>query len=243
MKPLLLLNLMIVGGLLIFTEGAQSEELCHLEKDIKASDIQYFQFSKTLDQAYKERNATVLSTCCVTEDQLGKLLCQLVAYLAEDRRGVEGFLKTFPHTEKEIRILWAADGIMSYAQKHNEPLPSIFSVNGPANTFIDELFSLVIKNNRLAVDRYFNLKTYADGDYAEYMDDQLFKLFKQHPEIVVGQWNNIKNYKKVISGFVDYLDSSELIEIERSIRSVCAFQGSQCVEIFDSLKKPAYPRT
>ncbi len=201
----------------------------------KTIDREYYDFLEALANAYARREGGFISSCCTQakDDPLASQLCAVVWYLYNGRKDPAAFIASLPRNQEQLAAFWSLDDIAYVGGNGKEPaLPGIPLPDGLVDKYISELFALLVSDYSEATDRYFILLSHADGEYAEYMDEQLKTLFEEHQDMVLRQWSIIRNHKGGLKGFRENLSSEESRKIAEGFRTFCGRNDQRCEEIF-----------
>src|SRR6266702_4422141 len=106
------------------------------------------------------------------------------------------------------------------------PLP-----NGLLFKFVDEIFGLMKKGNATAAEKYLFLYDDADGEFGEYMDDQLPKLFVDYPREVLALWPIFKKHRKRLEMLQGFMTEREKKRASEKYEGLCQSGDNRCVEI------------
>src|SRR5208282_3652415 len=198
----------------------------------RALDRNYYHplFSR-LCQAASAGKLDVVTECCATasDDPAGRLMCNLEYYIGDGRRDPARFLQGFPETRSDIGTLWNLDSMMVSSTPQREITPEC-GPSGPVDSYLNELFSLIARGNIQALNRFVHLSHYADGEYAEYLADQMKNLLIQEPDFVLAQWPTIRQFRDIEEIGSEFSDS-ERSESEQKYRDRCATESRACKEV------------
>jgi hypothetical protein len=100
--------------------------------------------------------------------------------------------------KNSIGDLWTIDYIISLGYYSREPRPRTFEKGTFVFFFLDSIYNLAVQGNSDAIDKFLGIKLFAEGWYAEYMDEKILGVFENYPETVIKNWSIVKKY---ISGF------------------------------------------
>jgi len=205
---------------------------------LKAIDEQYYQFMMALSDYAQQNRLVELKTCCGQNagDPIALLSCRLAFYLTKQSTAKE-FVENFA-VFGDLDPFWALDIIASVNEKPNTPdsLPPLFRPEGPTSSYITELFRLATKGGKPALEKYLQLYLRADGAMAEYMADYVEKLFFEHPDIVLDNWDALKNNQRVIPNLQDSLSEDEKRQMRQKYAQYCHINESACREVIRALK-------
>jgi hypothetical protein len=208
------------------------EVLSNAQREI---DHTYVEFMKAVAQSYAQRDAEAVKTCCdtVKEDLVGFQFCALVRYLLSDRKESSSFLAAMPGTDEERKALWLMEMISTGGTTEAPTsLPGIRMPDGLLFKFVDEIFALVKKGNETAAEKYLFLYDDADGEFGEYMDDQLPKLFLNYPQQVLALWPVFKKHRKRLEMMRGFTTEKRIVA---KYKGLCKTGDSRCAEIRDIL--------
>jgi hypothetical protein len=198
-------------------------------------DHTYVEFMKAVAQSYAQRDAEAVKTCCdtVKEDLVGFQFCALVRYLLSDRKESSSFLAAMPGTDEERKALWLMEMISAGGTMETPTsLPGIRMPDGLLFRFVDEIFALVKKGNETAAEKYLFLYDDADGEFGEYMDDQLPKLFLNYPQQVLALWPVFKKHHKRLEMMRGFTTEKRIVA---KYKGLCKTGDNRCAEIRDIL--------
>jgi hypothetical protein len=179
-----------------------------IRAQLKVVDERYYQLMMTISDDAKKHRLVELNTCCGENprDPIARLVCGLALYLT-GQNTPEQFVKEFP-VSGNLDPLWALDLIAGVKEKPDS-LPPLFGPDGPAGSYATELFRLVTKGDKPALQKYLQLYLRADGGFAEFMEDQVEHMFSEHPEVVLDNWDALKSNGQVVPSLLDSLSEDE----------------------------------
>jgi hypothetical protein len=202
---------------------------------LKAIDEQYYQFMMVLSDYAQQHRLAELKTCCGQNagDPVARLTCRMALYLTKQSTAKE-FVEQFP-VSGDLDPFWALDEIANVKEKPNS-LPPLFGGDSPFDSYTAELMKLVTKGNKQALQKYLQLSLRADGYFAESMADEVEKLFFEHPEIVLDNWDALKNNQRVIPILQDSLSEDEKKQLRQKYEPYCHINEGACREVIRALK-------
>jgi hypothetical protein len=215
----------------MYDRRSAAEPLSELQRAI---DHKYVEFMKAVAQSYAQQDAAAVNTCCdaVKEDVIGFQFCALVRYLLSDRKESETFLAAMPGTEDKRKALWFMEQISAGGTLEKPTsLPGIRLPNGLLFKFVDEIFALMKKGKAAAAERYLFLYDDADGEFGEYMDDQLPKLFLGYPQEVLALWPIFQKHRKRLEMLQGFTTERERKRIVAKYEGLCKPGDYRCAEI------------
>ena len=118
----------------------------------------------------------IFDQCCVKlkNDRIMFFVCKLVEYRLFKKPGI--FLSDIPTDETTLRDLWEIDRItmdpFGYAGTH----PNLFDKGSFADIFLEAIYQLAVKGNRIAIDRLLVIDRFADGAYAETVQERVLEF-------------------------------------------------------------------
>jgi hypothetical protein len=197
-------------------------------------DRKYVDFMKAAAHSYPAHDAGALTACCdsTRKDPIAVPFCALVHRLLSDHKDTAAFLQSMPKTDRQLEgfllmdIVTTVDSMEAAAVLPELPVP-----DGLVEKCIDELFALIETGNQAATERYFYVFERAGGQYAEYMDDQLAGLFREHPERVLALWPVFKAHAKALQGVADDISPAESQRIATKYKDQCKAGDNRCAEI------------
>jgi len=212
-----------------------SEMVEEIRPRLKAVDEQYYQFMMTLSDDAQQHRLAELKTCCDQNmgDPIARLTCRLALYLTKQSTAKE-FVEQFP-VSGDLDPLWTLDEIANVKEKW-ESLPPLFGPDYPVHSYSTELLNLVIGGDKQALQRYLQLYLRADGAFAEDMADQVEKLFFEHPDIVLDNWDAIKNNQLVIENLQFQLPEDRKQQLRQKFERYCHMNENACREVIRALK-------
>jgi hypothetical protein len=197
-------------------------------------DRKYVEFMKAAVQFYADRDASAANGCCdaAKKDPIGVQTCVLVHYLLSDRKEVAAFLAAMPKTDRQLETLWLMDSV-SGAGTRDYPavLAGLPAPDGLVEECIDELFVLVKAGNAVATERYLYIYDHANGQYGEYIDDQLEKLFREYPGRTMELWPVFRTHLKGLEALPDDIPADESKRIAAEYKDLCKTGDNRCAEI------------
>ncbi len=215
----------------MFDRRTTAEPLSEAQREI---DHEYVEFMKAVAQSYEQRNAAAVNVCCdaAKEDIIAFQFCALVRYLLSDRKESGPFLAAMPGTYDQRKAFWFMELISAGGTRDTPtsllgiPLP-----NGLLFKFVDEIFGLMKKGNATAAEKYLFLYDDADGEFGEYMDDQLPKLFVDYPREVLALWPIFKKHRKRLEMLQGFMTEREKKRASEKYEGLCQSGDNRCVEI------------
>lgn len=215
----------------MFDRRTTAEPLGEAQREI---DHKYVEFMKAVAQSYEQRNAAAVNGCCdaAKEDIIGFQFCALVRYLLSDRKEPGPFLAAMPGTYDQRKAFWFME-LISAGGTHETPtsLPGIPLPDGLLFKFVDEIFGLMKKGNETAAEKYLFLHDDADGEFGEYMDDQLPKLFVNYPRRVLALWPIFQKHRKRLEVLLSFMTDREKKRTSEKYEGLCQSGDNRCVEI------------
>jgi hypothetical protein len=215
----------------MFDRRSAAEPLSEAQREI---DHEYVEFMKAVAQSYEQRDAAAVIVCCdaAKEDIIAVQFCSLVRYLLSDRKESGPFLAAMPGTNDQRKAFWFME-LISAGGTQDTPhsLPGIPLPDGLLFKFVDEIFGLMKKGNATAAERYLFLYDDADGEFGEYMDDQLPKLFVNYPRQVLALWPIFQKHRKRLEMLQSFMTEREKKRTSEKYEGLCQPRDSRCAEI------------
>lgn len=195
-------------------------------------DHKYVEFMKAVAESYANHDVVAVNGCCdavaVKEDFIGFQFCALVRYLLSDRKEPEPFLAAMPGTDDQRQALWFMERISGGGTFETPTsLPGIPMPRGLLFKFVDEIFGLMKKGNATAAQKYLFLYDGADGEFGEYMDDQLPKLLVDYPRQVLALWPIFQKHRKRLEMLKGFMTERTWKKYE----GLCQSGDNRCIEI------------
>jgi hypothetical protein len=215
----------------MFDRRTTAEPLGEAQREI---DHKYVEFMNAVAQSYEQRNAAAVNGCCdaAKEDIIGIQFCALVRYLLSDRKEPGPFLAAMPETYDQRKAFWFMELISAGGtQETPKSLPGIPLPDGLLFKFVDEIFGLMKKGNATAAERYLFLYDDADGEFGEYMDDQLPKLFLNYPRQVLALWPIFQKHRKRLEMLQSYMTEREKKQTTAKYEVLCTSGDNRCAEV------------
>jgi hypothetical protein len=197
-------------------------------------DHTYVEFMKTVAKFYARGDAVSIDACCntVKEDIIGFQFCALVKYLISDRKKSGPFLDAMPVNNEQREALWMMELISAGGTTETPTaLPGIPMPSGLLFKFVDEIFDLVKRGNATATERYFFLLEDANGEFGEYMDGQLPKLFLSYPQHVLAIWPILTKHRERLETTRGFMTETSARQIAAKYEKLCRPGDNRCVEI------------
>jgi len=205
---------------------------------LKAVDEQYYQFMMALSDDAQQHCWVRMKACCARspQDPVARLTCRLALYLTKQSTAKE-FVEQFP-ASGDLDPLWALDEIANVKSIPNGPntLPPLFGPDGPFHSYTTELLKLVTKDDKQALQKYLQLSLSAEGYFAEDMEDQVQKLFVEHPQVVLDNWDALKSNYLVTEVLAEEFSEDEKRQLRQKYERYCHINESACREVIRSLK-------
>ncbi len=197
-------------------------------------DRKYVEFMRSGAQLYSGRDAASANACCdaAKKDPIAAPFCALLRYLLSDRKDVAAFVAAMPKADRQLEAFWLMD-VVSGAGTMDFPaaLAQLPAPYGLVEECIDELFALVEAGNAAAAERYLYIYDHSNGEYGEYIDDQLEKLFRDYPPRVVGLWPVFRTHLKGLETVPDDIPRDESERIAALYKDLCKSGDNRCAEI------------
>jgi hypothetical protein len=173
-------------------------------RDTKAIDREYMDFFRALAESSLKEDQASFDRCAAlaTNDPIAARIAAFLRYLREGRKNPGEFISSFPTTEAQLADFWLLDALVMQSSVANEMVfvPGIPLPDGMDDKLLTELFALVLQDNPDAIKKYFFVFGNSNGEYAEFMDDQLRPLFQEHADLVLKNWSLIRPYSKSLMG-------------------------------------------
>ena len=207
------------------------EVLSEAQREI---DHTYVEFMQAAARSYAQGDAASVKACCdtVKDDLIGFQFCALVRYLLSAKKESDSFLAAMPENEEQRKALWMMELISTGGTRETPTaLPGIPMPNGLVFKFVDEIFDLVRKGNAAAAEKYLFLYDDADGEFGEYMDDQLPNLFLNYPQQVLALWPILKKNNKMLEWMRGFGTGVKAKRIAAKYEKLCKAGDNRCTEI------------
>lgn len=162
----------------------------------------YYRFLYSLAWAAQHKDERLIEQClrAATGDPIASQMAALVEYVHGNRKAPSRFITALPGNEQQLAAFWDLDDMVSGGTRESPlPVPGVSLPDGLVDKFITELYGLVLQQNSAAARKYFYIYRHSDGEYAEYLAVELIDLFRNHPEVVLRQWQVVKLYSKRIA--------------------------------------------
>jgi len=158
-------------------------------------DSKYRYAINAMFSEYDKKENKYFQQCCKVRIKDGYLflVCKLLAYFRDGN--AELFLRNIPFKKEDLNDLWTVDDILlSDPNYYSKSHPRIFDKASFVFLFLDTIYQLAIQGNVKAIDRFLTINLFANGGYAEYVENKILNLFENHPEIIIKNWNIVKKY-------------------------------------------------
>lgn len=214
---------------------ARHKELAdQLTEEIKGIDAEYYRFAYALAEFAVKGDAESLAACRASsaQDPIGRQLAALIWYLHEGRKDPGSFIASLPRTKAQLADFWNLDTVLTHGEPQ-EPsgLPGIPLPDGLIGKYLAELFILVGRGDPPAIREYFYLYSNADGEYGEFMLDQVARLFKERPELILIDWELFRHYGERLRSSED-VSREDFRSIGVGFRELCREKKYQnCAEV------------
>ena len=207
----------------------------NLQAQLRAADQKYHRFMMVISELAMQHRSDQLKACCNENvgEPIAESTCGLALHLTQQNTAGE-FVLGFP-TSDNLQSLWALDEIANVEQTPKS-VPTLFAPDGPVSLYITELFKLVEKGDKRALQKYLELYLQADGQYAELMQDQMEHLFSERPKIVLENWTSIRSKRQVITNLQDTLLGDQKQRLRLQFRRYCYVNPSACRDLITALK-------
>jgi hypothetical protein len=210
------------------------------EKAIEKIDSMYRKIIYDLLFEYEGKQTDLPGKCSdrLTKDKHLFLVVKLVEYWRS--RDVENFLSDIPVDREGLSALWAIDTIVfRYPFYESIPHPKFFESNTFVGGFLDEIYQLAMSGNEIAIDNLLAMQSFADGEYGETMEEQIFRLIAERPKVVIANWSTIKKHDAEI-GLSTTSYASHAEAIIKTYRDICKDSDAECStcdQVLDFLKR------
>ena len=197
-------------------------------------DRTYVRFMTAVAQSYAKNDDNSVKGCCepVKGDLVGSQFCALILYLQSNRTKPDEFLAALPVNPEQRESLWLMEMISAGGTYETaSSLPGIPLPNGLLFKFVDEIFALMKKGNTTAAERYLFLYDDADGEFGEYMDDQLPKLFLNYPQRILAFWPIFKKHRARLESMRGFTEDATAKRIVARYSVLCRAGDDRCAEI------------
>lgn len=233
LQPCLLARTASACGLLpgLYKQRKTVEVLSDAQREI---DHTYVEFMKAVAKFYARGDAASVNACCETvkEDIIGFQFCALVKYLRSDRKESGPFLAAMPVNNEQRDALWMMELISTGGTtKMPTSFPGVPMPDGLLFKFVDEIFGLVKKGSATAAERYLFLLEDANGEFGEYMDDQLPKLFLSYPQQVLVLWPIFRKHRERLETTRGFTTEATANQIAAKYETLCKSGDNRCAEI------------
>jgi hypothetical protein len=200
-----------------------------VESEIKAIDRQYSLFvSAVADSTYHHDAAEVRALCKgFDHDPIGLLMCRLANYILGGRKDKDQFVRQFPTEGRNLNALWFLEAIPDGEGGR----PILFEPEGPTDLYVSELFHIAEAGNPPALSTYMRVFWRADGAFAEFMLDQMERLFREHIDVVLRNWAQVERCSDLLSDFREDLSDDERREILTKSEQYCGTYRTACGEL------------
>ncbi|HEV2396238.1 MAG TPA: hypothetical protein VGS27_04820 [Candidatus Sulfotelmatobacter sp.] len=204
-----------------------------LLKQQKEIDRQYHSFMERVSQTGSVEKRAQAEVCCrqTGGDPIAHLICGLATYLRDDRRDPAAFLESVPADKESANALWALDEIASSQGDETGKAVAPFGPSGPVDRYLHELFRLTANGEPEAIKKYLGLYPLADGEYAESMEDQLERLFFEHPAVILRHWALFKADTRIFADLKESLSSEQKQRIVSGAKANCSIDRTACKEL------------
>ncbi len=168
-----------------------------------AIDREYMDYFRLLAESSlnDDQNSFDICSDSAKNDPIASRIAAFVRYLHEGRVNQDGFISSFPATRAQLADFWLLDAIAMHGVSHGPAsLTGISLPDGIVGKLLSELFVLVLQGNSTATRKYFFIYGNSNGEYAEFMDEQIKPLFEQHADLVLKLWPLIRPYRRHLMG-------------------------------------------
>lgn len=207
-----------------------------LNSRINDIDAQYYNFTYAMANFAARGDTVALDACrkAAEQDPIARMLAALVWYVHSGRRDPASFTASFPKSKAQMDDFWSLDAVTAHGTRQEPPgLPGIPLPDGVVDKFISELFDLVQRGNTAAIREYLNLYSNADGEYAEFMQDQMVRLFKEDPGLVLRKWGLFRPCGQRLGASED-ISPEDYRDIRLRFKSLCRkTRNRDCAEILE----------
>jgi hypothetical protein len=205
-------------------------------RDTKAIDKEYMDFFRALAEASLKEDQASFDRCAAlaTNDPIAARMASFLRYLREGKRNPDEFISSFRTTEAQLADFWLLDTLVMQSSVANEMVfvPGIPLPDGMVDKLLTELFTLVLQDNPAAIKRYFFVFGNSNGEYGEFMGDQLRPLFQEHADLVLKNWSLMKPYSKSLLGMREENSPEFSEKTAQTFRALCRKRNDlSCQEI------------
>lgn len=204
-----------------------------LSAQIKTVDKEYLGFLYSLANAALINDGKSLQVCSnlANDDPIATQMVALVLYLHKGRKDAAAFVASFPANKQQLTNFWNLDAVSTGGTTEMATsLPGISLPDGLVDKYITELFSLAVDGNAEAMRKYVYLYKDADGDYSEFMEDQVAGLFRKHADLILRDWALFRPLAKRLATD-EMVSMDDYKTIVSNFRKLCGGSQSQrCTE-------------
>lgn len=189
-----------------------------VKKELEDIDSKYARVINEMFLQFNGGEDKLFYQCCndAVKDRIIFFVCNLIRY--KRNNNADHFLKNIPSNGNGLLPLWAIDDIVM-GQKSSEFRNATF-----VQAFFKEIYHIATRDNSVAMERLFQIARYTDGWYAEEMQELILKLIKEHPLVIMNNFDIANKYKSTISlETTNY--ASEADEIIQNYKNSCARAG------------------
>ncbi len=210
-------------------ESPESGSVVTLKREAETIGRQYSRFvSAVADSAYRGDKAEVTALCARSgDDPIGLLTCRLANYIIGERKQKDQFVEQFPTRGKHLRALWMLDRIPSGESGR----PILFEPDGPTDLYITELYDIVETGDSRALGAFMRVYCAADGEYAEFMQDKMERLLREHTEVALRNWIQLKKCSAFLGNLREMLPADRKREILTKSQQYCATYRAACEDL------------
>jgi hypothetical protein len=148
---------------------------------------------------YESKEYKSFDKCCVSRIDDGYFLfvCKLIAYYRTGNG--DEFLRNIPVDRNGVGNLWQIDEIIFSDPNYSvNPHPKVFDQAPFSFLFLKAIHQLATKDNAKAINTLLSINLFAEGLYAEFMQDEILSLFENHADIVARNWQVFRKYKSTM---------------------------------------------
>jgi len=210
------------------------------KKQIEIIDNRYRGIIHEMFFENERKEYGAFSTCCGKKavDKYLFFVCKLIAYYRDDDANF--FLNNIPLDKDSLEKLWQVDAIiLSDIHYYAKPHPKAFDRGSFVDLFLIAVYELATKGNAKAIDRFLAINQFADGIYAEFMEDKIFNLFDKYPDVIARNWGTVKKYRSTMQFWTTDFQfrADSIIQKYKNLCSEMSIDSSVCMEVIEFLKE------
>src|SRR6185503_10798227 len=176
----------------------------------------YIAQARKLIEFVRRQHSDEVAAMCRVADPIVAPLCDLASHLAGGKKAPRVFLERAAHVARKATVVWWWDELIG---KHlSEQSADVFP-SGFAARYIDEIASASKSSPEVGLRTLLELHQHADGLYADYLDETIRRMLREHPEWFYSAWSGLRDHQNALRRIS--VASPDSRQFGRSFRRLC----------------------